>query len=160
MPIYQLNGTNQLYDVSGNLIVTLPETADIMSLSIPSNFVYYTDIETTTDADGIETSTEYYYSYNLNTAQTTKIGETRYVSFEIYNMNYVISNTGDGDSDVVVSKSAYSIIDGTAIYTDVEVSTLISSVSLSGISSQIILFVFEDADGNVTYTKYAVSQKA
>lgn len=164
IPVYQLkganlvNGANQLYDVSGNLICTLSDTATVMPINIPSSFIYYSDDEITTDENGLQTTTKSYYAYDMNTSTAKKIGKVADVSFTDGNTVYVISERGEDNS--IVSKSAYSTIDGKQIYSDIDVSTTVNSYMLDSMSSMAILFEFKDADGNYSYSIYTVKQAA
>ena len=153
LPLYQLAGTNQLYDVYGKPLFTLPETASLVAVSSPSNNVYYKDSVTETNGEGIEETTEYYYAMNIQTSEIKTLGKTSDIAFNQSEFYYVVRNT---DESGKVTASAYSIIDGKAIYTDIDTSSIsISTQTLYGSEYPVILFCMEDAEGNMSYVKYS-----
>lgn len=153
LPLYRLAGTNQLYDVYGNPLFTLPETASLVAVSSPSNNIYYKDSVTETNGEGIEETTEYYYAMNIQTSEIKTLGKTSDITFNQSEFYYVVRNT---DESGKVTASAYSIIDGKAIYTDIDTSSIsISTQTLYGSGYPVILFCMEDAEGNMSYVKYS-----
>ena len=153
LPLYRLAGTNQLYDVYGKPLFTLPETASLVAVSSPSNNIYYKDSVTETNGEGIEETTEYYYAMNIQTSEIKTLGKTSDITFNQSEFYYVVRNT---DESGKVTASAYSIIDGKAIYTDIDTSSIsISTQTLYGSEYPVILFCMEDAEGNMSYVKYS-----
>ena len=153
LPLYRLAGTNQLYDVYGKPLFTLPETASLVEVSSPSNNIYYKDSVTETNGEGIEETTEYYYAMNIQTSEIKTLGKTSDITFNQSEFYYVVRNT---DESGKVTASAYSIIDGKAIYTDIDTSSIsISTQTLYGSGYPVILFCMEDAEGNMSYVKYS-----
>ena len=153
LPLYQLAGTNQLYDVYGKPLFTLPETASLVAVSSPSDYIYYRDSVTETNGEGIEETTEYYYAMNIQTSEIKTLGKTSDIAFNQSEFYYVVRNT---DESGKVTASAYSIIDGKAIYTDIDTSSVsVTSQTLYGSGYPVILFCMEDAEGNMSYVKYS-----
>lgn len=153
LPVYQLAGTNELYDVYGKHLFTLPETASLVAVSSPSDNIYYKDSVTVTNGEGTDETTEYYYAMNINTLEVKTLGKTSDIAFKQSEFCYVVTNTDDGGK---VTVSAYSLIDGKAVYTDIDTSNVsVSTITLYGDAYPIILFCMEDAEGNKTYVKYS-----
>lgn len=153
LPVYRLTGTNQLYDVYGKHLFTLPETATSVSVSTPSDYIYYTDSVTETDSEGLEVTTNYYYAMNIKTSEVKTLGKTSDIDFNQSALCYVVRTT---DESGKITASAYSVIDGKAIYTDIDTSSVsVTSQKLDGSEYPVILFCMEDAEGIKTYIKYS-----
>lgn len=153
LPLYQLAGTNQLYDVYGKPLFTLPETASLVTVSSPSDYIYYRDSVTETDSEGLEVTTNYYYAMNIKTSEVKTLGKTSDIDFSHSDLCYVVRTT---DESGKVTASAYSVIDGKAIYTDIDISSVsVTSQMLYGSEYPVILFCMEDAEGNMSYVKYS-----
>lgn len=90
---------------------------------------------------------------NIKTSEVKTLGKTSDIDFSQSELCYVVRTT---DESGKITASAYSVIDGKAIYTDIDISSVsVTSQTLYGNDLPVILFCMEDAEGNMSYVKYS-----
>ena len=149
--LYMLDSTNMIYDAYGQFLMELPKEASLVSSFSPSDYIYYLAPEVTTDEGGIEQTTEYYYSFNIDTKTTVKIGEKSEVNFK--STSYTVSKT---DSEGKTTTSCYLILDGKEVYKDIASDVSVREFNVS-VDSGAFLVQLTDAEGNTVFYLYTIT---